>query len=420
MRMSAHRVWAEIDLDALTHNLARIRREAGSGVGVMLVVKADAYGHGAVAVAQHALRCGIAGLGVGTSAEALELRDAGIRAPILVLGTIIDGEARDSLLNDVQIAVHSEDRCEQLQDMARRLGCKAEVHLKIDSGMGRLGVLPERALGVLERIQASSHLHLAGIMTHVAAGDGALSPSTQDQLELFNRTVERARASGLLEGCRVHAANSAAIFTGLGPGFDLVRPGISAYGVLPLDLPGARELRPVMSLRSQVVFLKDLPAGTPVGYGATWQTSQPTRIAILPVGYNDGVSWRLSNRGEVLVEGQRARMVGRISMDYTTIDVTHIPGVSVGDTATLIGAQGKEFIGLAEVARRADTIPYEITCAVGKRVERVYRGGEVPLFPAPVPAAPAEAAAGDAASVPARTKPPGSTGANRSSSAAKT
>ena len=167
------------------------------------------------------------------------------------------------------------------------------------------------------------------------------------------------------------------------------------------------------------MFLKDLPQGAPVGYGATWQAPRPTRIAILPVGYNDGVSWRLSNRGEVLVQGRRARMVGRISMDYTTIDVTHIPGVSVGDTATLIGSQGKEFIGLAEVARRADTIPYEITCAVGKRVERVYRGGEVPLFPAPAPAAPAEAATGNPVAMPASTTPPSSRRAKRSSSAAK-
>lgn len=403
MSMNAHRVWAEIDLDALTHNLACVRRRAGPGVGVMLVVKADAYGHGAVAIARHALRCGIAGLGVGTSAEALELREVGIRAPLLVLGTIIDGEARDALLNDVQIAVHSEDRCEGLQSMAQQLDRVAEVHLKIDSGMGRLGVLPERAIELLERIRGSSHLHLAGVMTHIAAGDGALSPSTEEQVQAFNGVLERARERGLLEGCRIHAANSAAIFTGLGPGFDLVRPGISAYGVLPRHLPGAQELQPVLSLRSQVVFLKDLPQGAPVGYGAAWHTPAPTRIAILPVGYNDGVPWRLSNRGEVLIRGCRARMVGRVSMDYTTVDVTHIPGVCVGDTAALIGAQGKEFIGLAEVAQRADTIPYEITCAVGKRVERVYRGGEVPLFPASAPAGAEVSETSDTATAPAPT-----------------
>jgi len=386
--MSAYRVWAEIDLDALAHNLALIRRRVGSGVGIMLVVKADAYGHGAVAVVRHALRCGIAGLGVGTSAEALELRQAGVRAPILVLGTIIDGEARDALEHEIEIALHSEDRCQSLQELARSLGLTARVHLKVDSGMGRLGVLPERAIQLLERIRASSHLRLAGVMTHVAAGDGGLSPDSHEQLRVFEEVLDRARARELLGGCRIHAANSASIFTGLNPVFDLVRPGISAYGVLPEHLPGAFDLRPAMSLRSQVVFLKDLPEGTPVGYGGTWRAPRPTRIAILPMGYNDGVSWRLSNRGEVLVRGRRAPIVGRVSMDYTTIDVTRIPDVGVGDTVTLIGSQGKASIGLAEVAQRADTIPYEITCAVGKRVERIYRGGEVPLVPlAPPPRA---------------------------------
>lgn len=395
--MNAHRVWAEIDLDALTHNLACIRRRAGRGVGVLLVVKADAYGHGAVAVAQHALRCGVAGLGVGSSAEALELRQAGIRAPILVLGTIIDGEARDAVLNDVQIALHTEDRCERIQELAERLERVAEVHLKVDSGMGRLGVLPERAIDLLERIRASKNLHLAGVMTHFAAGDGGLNEEAREQLRTFEGVLERARERGLLVGCHIHAANSASIFTGLAQGYDLVRPGISAYGVLPPGLPGASELRPVMSLRSQVVFLKDLPEGAPVGYGGSWRAPRPTRIAILPVGYNDGVSWRLSNRGEVLVRGRRAGIVGRVSMDYTTIDVTHIPDVSVGDTVTLIGKQGKESIELAEVACHADTIPNEITCAVGKRVERVYRGGEVPLIPTPSPAHASPARAGEPA-----------------------
>jgi alanine racemase len=247
-------------------------------------------------------------------------------------------------------------------------------------------VLPERAIDLLERIHASSHLRLAGVMTHVASGHGGLCADAREQLRTFEGVLERARERDLLGGCAVHAANSASIFTGLAAGYDLVRPGISAYGVLPPELPGADELRPVMTLRSQVVFLKDLPAGAPVGYGGSWRAPHATRIAILPVGYNDGVSWRLSNRGEVLVRGRRAGIVGRVSMDYTTIDVSHIPDVSVGDTVTLIGSQGKESIELAEVACRADTIPYEITCAVGKRVERVYRGGEVPLIPAPPPA----------------------------------
>ncbi|HVS09771.1 MAG TPA: alanine racemase [Planctomycetota bacterium] len=404
--MDAYRVWADIDLDALAHNLARIRERAGPGVAVMLVVKADAYGHGAVAVAHHALRCGVAALGVGTSAEALELREAGVRAPILVLGTIVDEEAAAALRHDVQIALHSSDRCQMLQDLARRLGLRARVHLKIDTGMGRLGVLPGRALDLLREVRAASHLELAGVMTHLGSPDGALDPATCEQIRLFESVLAPARAQGLVRGW-VHAANSACLFTGLRPLYDAVRPGISAYGVLPGALPGACELAPVLSLHSQVVFLKDLPAGAPVGYGASWRTPRATRIATIPTGYNDGLPWRVGNRGEALVRGTRAPIVGRVSMDYTTLDVGHIPGVAVGERVTLIGSQGGETLSLEDLARHAETIPYEITCAVGKRVERIYRGGEiVPLAHAPRPARVETGETRDGEPLPARSEAP--------------
>jgi alanine racemase len=325
-------------------------------------------------------------LGVGTSAEALELRAAGIRAPILVLGTIVDDEAAQALRNEVQIALHSADRCQMLQSLAAALGVRARVHLKIDTGLGRLGVLPGRALELLAQVQASDHLELAGVMTHVGSGLGGLDPTTSQQLQVFEDLLAAARLRGLLGAARVHAANSACIFTGVGAGHDLVRPGISAYGVLPERLGPSPELRPVLSLETQVVFLKDVPAGAPIGYDGTWRAPRPTRIATIPVGYNDGLSWRLSNRGEALVRGQRAPIVGLVSMDYTTVDVGHIAGVRVGDRVTLIGSQGEQTIGLEELARRADTIPYEIACSVGERVERIYRGGEVELVPQPAPA----------------------------------
>jgi alanine racemase len=384
--VSSYRVWADIDLDALGHNLGEIRARIGPKVAVMLVVKADAYGHGAIAVSHCALQHGIAALGVGTSAEALELRRAGVRAPILVLGTIVDDEARSCLAHDVQLALHSSDRCQMLQDLARRMDVVARVHLKVDTGMGRLGVLPERALPLLAEIRAASHLELAGVMTHVAAPRGALDEATGQQMQVFREVVDGAREQNLLRGW-IHAANSASIFTGLDPLFDAVRPGISAYGVLPQELPGARELQPVMSLRSQVVFLKDVPQGATVGYGGTWRAPHATRIATLPIGYNDGLPWRLGNCGEVLVRGQRAPIAGRVSMDYTTIDVGHIPGVVVGDRVTIFGADRGAEIRLEEVATRAGTIPYEITCSVGKRVERIYRGGEPVLYPVPRAAA---------------------------------
>jgi alanine racemase len=354
--VNPYRVWAEIDLDALAHNLGRIRLRAGPGVRVMLVVKADAYGHGAVAIAHHAMRCGIGALGVGTSAEALELRHAGLLGPMLVLGTIVDEEAPDLLRHRVEIGIHSGDR-------------------------------PERALPLLERIAQCRELELAGIMTHISSPRGALDDSTRDQMASFCSVLREAEGRGLATGW-IHAANSAALFTGVEPRFDTVRPGISAYGILPGEIGAGADLRPVMALKSQIVFLKDVPEGAPVGYGSTWRAPRTTRIATLPVGYNDGVSWRLGNRGEVLVRGQRAPIAGTVSMDYTTIDVGHVKGVQVGDTVTLFGGpvqEGADWIGVEELARRAETIPYEITCSVGKRVRRLYQGGHEIDLPRQLP-----------------------------------
>lgn len=376
--VNTSRVWAEIDLDALTHNLRVIRRHAGPGVRIMLVVKADAYGHGAVAVAHHAVRCGVSSLGVGTSHEALELRAAGVRVPILVLGTILPEESAALLRHDVEIGIHATDRVEQLDRLGRRLGLAARVHLNVDTGMGRLGVLPGEAPRLLEAIRAAEHVELAGLMTHVSAPEGGLAPGTADQVLAFRAVLEHAERVGMRPPA-VHLANSATLFTGVRGPFDTVRPGISAYGILPTEVPGAAELIPVMRLRSSVVFLKDLPAGSPVGYGSQWIAPRPSRIATLPIGYNDGLPWRLSGRGEAIVRGRLAPIVGRISMDYTTLDVTDIPGVHVGDAATFLGREGDACMPVEELARRAGTIPYEITCSIGKRVQRVPVGGGAPV-----------------------------------------
>ncbi|MCA8981718.1 MAG: alanine racemase [Planctomycetes bacterium] len=388
--MNANRVWAEIDLDALTHNLRVIRRHAGPGVRLMLVVKADAYGHGAVAVAHHAVRCGVTALGVGTSHEALELRAAGLRVPILVLGTILQEESAALLRHGVEIGIHASDRVAQLDRLGRRLRLKARVHLNVDTGMGRLGVLPGQAPRLLEAIQAAPCVELAGLMTHISSPRGGLAPGTNDQIEAFLEVLRCAERLGL-QPESTHVANSATLFTGVRGPFDTVRPGISAYGILPAELPGAAELLPVMSLRSSVVFLKDLPVGAPVGYDSAWTAQRPTRIATLPIGYNDGLPWRLSGKGEALIRGHSAPILGRISMDYTTIDVTDIPGVKVGDAATFLGRDGDQCIPVEELARRAGTIPYEITCSIGKRVQRVPVGGGLttpPLLssdPGPLP-----------------------------------
>ena len=373
--LDAYRAWAEIDLDALTHNLAEIRSRIEPHVRVMLVVKADAYGHGAVAIAHHALRCGVSAFGVGTSGEALELRKSGVRARILVLGTIVDEEASAALRHGIEIGLHSSDRARSLDELAARLGERARVHLKIDTGLGRLGVLPSKALELLELVHASPNLELGGVMTHMAAADGMNDEFTHQQLRVFEEVLAAARERGLLRGW-VHAANSSCIFSGIQPQYDCVRPGISAYGVLPGTMAAARALQPVMSLHSQIIFLKDVPAGAKVGYSGTWTAQSATRIATLPVGYNDGLAWRLGNKGHVLVRGRRAPIVGRVSMDSPSIDVGHIPGVSVGDRVTIVGTQGAESITLEDLAQQVGTIPYELSCAVGKRVERIYKGGE--------------------------------------------
>ncbi len=383
--VDTERAWADIDLDALAHNLAVIRARVGEAVAILLVVKADAYGHGAVGIAHHALSRGVAGLGVGTSAEALALRNAGVRAPIVVLGTIVDAEVAACLHHAVEIGLHSESRLRTLQEAARAQGVVARVHLNVDTGMARLGVLPERALDLLRAIRDASHLELAGIMTHVTDPNGAWSPTTTRQMREFAAVLAAGRAEGVVRG-RVHVANSACVFSDLAPLYDAVRPGIAAYGALPADLPGANELRPVLSLRTQVVFMKDVRAGTAIGYASTWTARRRTRIATLPLGYADGVPLRLSNRGVVLVRGRRAPIVGQVSMDYTTIDVTDIEGVAVGDRVTLIGTDGAATIRVTDVARAAATIPYAVTCAIGSRVRRVYRGE--PQVDVPRPARP--------------------------------
>ena len=370
--MDAYRAWADIDLDALEQNLAAIRRAVGEQVLVMLVVKADAYGHGAVAVAHHAARCSVEAFGVGTSAEALELRRAGICEPILVLGTIVDEEVTACLHYGIHIGLHSTSRAVALEEAAARQKRVAHVHLNIDTGMGRLGVLPERAIELLRTIRASKHLELAGVMSHLASHKGDSDKSISTQTERFEAVLRAARAENLLKGW-VHMSNSAGLFSGSGPLYDAVRVGISAYGVVPKDAPWGENLAPVMSLRTRIIFLKDLPAGSKVGYEGTYVTHSTRRIATIPVGYNDGVPWRLSNQGQVLVRGQRAPIVGRVSMDYTTIDVTDIPGVEAGDVTTLIGRDGDDELFLRDVASTAETIPYEVACSIGKRVARIFR-----------------------------------------------
>lgn len=367
------RAWAEVDLDAFRANLRLARRKAGAAQ-VWPVLKANGYGHGALRLARACEQEGVERLGVADGAEALSLREAGVRVPLLVLGTVIDAEVPDLLAHGVEVGVHSEGRARQLGELAARAGMRLGVHLKVDVGMSRLGVRPEAAARAAAAIRESPALEVRGLMTHFPAAEGCLHPDTAGQHALF---LDAAREVAAVFGGRppLHCANSAALFTALDPLGDAARPGIALYGLLPAALPGAAELRPVLSLRSQVVFLKDVPSGTRVGYEGRWTAHRDTRLAVLPLGYNDGVPWRLGacGAGQVLLRGRRCPIVGAVSMDYTIVDVGHVPGAEVGDVATVIGRDGTEAIGALDVARAAGTIAYEITCSIGARVRRVYK-----------------------------------------------
>jgi len=380
--VDSSRAWAEIDLDALTKNLGLIRRLIGPSVAIMLVAKADAYGHGAVPIAHHALRAGAQAICVTTCNEALELRRAGIRARVVVLGPAIGSEALPALRQGIEVAVPSLELYRTLEKAVRGAATKARIHLKVDTGMNRLGMTSEEALSVLEDLRSCPFLVLAGVMTHVAATDGARAEDGLAQSRVFQELLRTARARKLFDGpsgrAWIHIANSACVLSGLDPLHDAVRVGAAAYGIAPdprLDHP---ELTPVMSIKTRIVHVQEVRRGEKVGYGGSWEARRATRIAILPVGYDDGVDWRLGNKGEVLVRGRRVAIVGRISMDYTTIDASDVAGVGVGDVVTLLGADGGSRIRAEEIAARSGTVPYAVTCSIGKRVERIFVGGGAP------------------------------------------
>jgi len=373
--MQPRRVWAEIDLDSITNNLNRLRLHAGAGPDgvnrrIMAIVKANAYGHGAVPIAWHLASQGVDMLGVGDSQEAIELREAGISIPIVVLGAIVPGEMAAVVAHDIEVTVHSGERVRLLEREARRANRSVPVHLKVDTGMGRLGCTPARAPELARLIHESDFLRFVGLCTHFSSVGAEPNAFTQQQVSLFENVCRSIAEAGVPLPPR-HASASAAVLTRVASHLDMVRPGLALYGIAP-DPDLMEGLSPALTLKTQVIFLKDLPAGAPVGYFRDHITPRPTRIATLPVGYNDGYPWRLKDRGEVLVRGQRAPVVGRVSMDYLMVDVGRIPGVSIGDEVTLLGTSGSRTISAFELAERAGTIPYEILTRLGKRVARVY------------------------------------------------
>jgi alanine racemase len=361
-----------IDLKAYAHNLSVIRGMIPAGCRTMGIVKADAYGHGAVPIAMMAVSEGVGMLGVATVQEALELREAGITAPILVLFQPGEDTFSAAVAHDLRITLSSVAAAERIGDLARRANKVVPVHCKVDTGMGRQGFSLETAVDDLRRLTHISHIDIEGICTHFAVADVAGDPFTDLQIKRFKQLLRQIDKGGTPYEV-VHCANSGAIVAHAAAAFDMVRPGIMAYGAWPMGpRPDPCPLQPVLRWETSVTLIKELPADWSIGYGRTYFTRAPMVTAVLPVGYRDGYQRRLSNRADVLIRGQRCPVRGRVSMDQIVVDVTNIPGVAVGDTAVLIGNDGGETITVEELAQRAETIPNEILTGIGPRVERVY------------------------------------------------
>lgn len=358
-----------VDLDRLAFNLHSIRAHAG--VPVMGIVKANAYGHGLVPVALHLQAQGVEQLGVAFVEEGIALRKAGITAPILVLGGIFGPQVAQFITHDLEITVSSLDKLRQVESAAQALGRKAVIHLKIDTGMERIGVHSYSARPFIEAALASQWCVLKGIYSHLACADDPASPMTMVQLERFLEACAHIERAGAPMPIR-HLANSGGVLHFPQTHLDMVRPGILLYGVLPDPASQATvEVRPALSLVSQVVYFKVVKAGNPVSYGATWAPAQDTRVVTVPIGYGDGYPRALSSCGEVLIRGQRYPVVGRICMDQFMVDIGHDSAWNE-DEVVLIGQRGDAAITAEAVAQVAGTIPYEILTGLNERIPREY------------------------------------------------
>lgn len=364
--------WAEIDLTAIASNVSAFRKHVGQKVEIIAVVKANAYGHGAVPVAKAALEAGATRLAVHRSVEGVELRQAHIEAPILIMGytppdgarTVVRWRLTPSLI-DIEVA-------RALSSEAGGIGATVPVHVKVDTGMCRWGLLPGEVVEFIRALHNLPHLRLEGIFTHFATADWEDTEHVLNQLKVFKGVLNDIRHAGY-DVPVVHAANSAATMRLPATHFNAVRIGIAMYGMEPSnEWPSAFKIHPALALKSMVHRVRRLPPGSGISYGRTFITQQSILAALVPVGYGDGYHRSLSNKGCVLIRGQRAPIVGRVCMDQCVVDATHIPEVAHDDEVVLIGRQGQEVISVEEVARLAGTINYEVTTSLLPRVSRLY------------------------------------------------
>lgn len=364
--------WAEINLDAVAHNVQAAKANLKPTTKLCAVVKADAYGHGAVRVAQEAVRNGADFLAVALLQEAVKLRDAGIDTPILILGAMLPEVAELVVRYDISQAVFDEERLYALNAAALKLHTKAKIHIKIDTGMHRIG-LHVREAGSFARLAASlPGITIEGVFSHFATADADDKEYAAYQFARFQEALQLIEAEGVHIPIR-HIANSAALTELQEYQLDMVRQGITLYGLHPAHMIDCyKDFEPVMTVKTKVAFVKELPAGETIGYGRTYTLTRKSVIATVPLGYADGISRRLSNKGYMLINGEKAPIIGRVCMDQTMLDVTDIPGVKLGDEVTVFG--GRE-LPMELVAEWADTICYEIVCAVSPRVPREYVRG---------------------------------------------
>jgi alanine racemase len=369
-----YRVKANVNLDAIYRNLTRIKALLPETTKLCAVIKTDGYGHGAVPIAKKTK--GVADwFAVATTEEALELRKAGVKEPILILGFTASDCFESLIVNDIRPTIYEVEDAKALSQVAKKLGKVAKLHIKLDTGMGRLGFWADSEQSVEQILEISKleNLEIEGMFTHFAKADELDKTSVNHQLKLFENMAETLKAKGLQIPI-LHCANSAGIIDSHGRNFNMARAGIIVYGLYPSDevCKERLELEPALELKSHIVYLKEVEAGRGISYGSTFITDKKMKIATIPVGYGDGYPRLLSNKGSVLIRGQRVPILGRVCMDQFMVDVTNVEGVCRGDEVTLIGKDGNEEILADEIAKLTGTINYEVVCDLGKRIPRFY------------------------------------------------
>lgn len=365
-------VWAEVNLDNIKFNLKQVKKNIPEDTKVMAVVKADAYGHGVIPVAKAALEAGADRLAVALPEEGKELRDNGFKLPIQILGEVLPNQVSILVENDLIPTISKIETVKRLNELAAKKGIIKKIHIKIDTGMGRIGVFPDDAINFIKKVDSYSNIDIEGIMTHFAKADEKDKSYTYKQWERFKSVIDKLKEIDINIPIK-QAANSATIIDLPEFSLNMVRPGIMMYGLRPShEVDESFKLKPALSWKAKIVYLKEVPSGTGISYGATYVTKRKSKIATIPMGYADGFSRLLSNKGEVLVNGKRAPIRGRVCMDQFMVDVTDIEDVNIGDEVVLIGKQGNDELTATEMADLINTINYEITCDITKRVPRVY------------------------------------------------